>query len=167
MILTVQKMQQIKPCSKNNTTRLEQIIRETEFSDFQRLVGTDVYNRLVADTADPQNIPTELQSILDDGLYAVIAYLSYAQYIQEISVVDTFSGMVQKHREDSTTVPQGMIKNLAIKNRQIAEQHYDKVRSRLQEYCGLITGETIHDGFSEIYSVRRVGGKHRRNIIQM
>ena len=167
MILTVQKMQQIKPCSKNNTTRLEQIIRETEFSDFQRLVGTDVYNRLVTDTADPTEIPVTLQSILDDGLYAVIAYQVYAQYIQEISVIDTFSGMVQKQRDDSVTVPQGMIKNLVIKNRQIAEQYYDRVRDRVQEYCGLIADEALSDGFSEIYSVRRVGGKNRRNVIQM
>lgn len=166
MILSVAKMQQIKPCSKNNTTRLEQIIKETEFSDLQRLVGTNIYNKLVEDTTDSENIPTTLQQILDDGLYQTIAYLVYAQYVQEISIVDTFSGMVQKQREDAATIPQGMIKNLAIKNRQIAEQWYAVVRDRLQEYYGECSNDGVDDGFSEVYSVRRGKTRDRVRIVQ-
>ena len=163
MILSYNKMQEIKPCSKNNKARREQIIAETEFLDFQKLVGKDIYNKLVTDTSTTSIDPT-LQGILNDGLYATIAYLVYSHYIQEISVVDTFSGMVQKQRDEASPIPQGTIKNIAIHSREIAEQYFSVVCDRLREfYCEEPT-LTVEDGFSEIYSVRRVGGGRRRRL---
>lgn len=164
MILSYAKMQEIKPCSKNNKARLEQIIAETEFSDFQKLVGKDIYNKLVEDTSVTPIDPT-LQGILNDGLYATIAYLVYSRYVQEISIVDTFSGMVQKQRDEAAPIPQGTIKNLAIHNREIAEQYFDNVSERLMNFYGELPQGGIEDGFSEIYSVRRGRGAKKSNII--
>ena len=156
-------MQEIKPCSPNNKNKLIQIIQETEFSDFQKLVGGDIYNKLVEDCSETPTNP-QLQEILDGGLYATIAYLVYSHYIQEISVVDTFSGMVQKQRDEASPIPQGTIKNIAIHSREIAEQYFSVVCDRLREfYCEEPT-LVVEDGFSEIYSVRRVGGDRRRRL---
>lgn len=155
-ILSIQKMQAIKPCSRNNDARLKQIIAETEFLELQNLIGKDIYAKLVQD-CERNPIPQELQSILDDGLYQTIAYFTYANYIQEISVVDTFTGMVQKQREDAQPISVGTIKNLAIHSRELAEQYYDGVKERLNQYyggCGCQGGQ-INDNFSEIISVRR------------
>lgn len=165
-ILTTEKMQSIKPCSKNNITRLAQIIAETEFLDLQNLVGTDIYNSLVEDCSQTP-IDPELKSILDNGLYAVIAYFAYANYIQEISVVDTFTGMVVKQREDAQPVSQGAIKNLVVHNREIAKQYYEKIREDLLEYYNKCDKETITPGYSEIYSVRRTRKNRGINIINL
>lgn len=166
MILSYTKMQEIKPCSKNNKARLEQIIAETEFSDFQKLVGRDIYNKLVEDTSTTQIDPT-LQGILNDGLYATIAYLVYSRYVQEISIVDTFSGMVQKQRDEASPIPQGTIKNIAIHSREIAEQYFSVVCDRLREFYCEEPALAVDDGFSEIYSIRRVRGGRRLNINYM
>lgn len=154
MILSYTKMQEIKPCSQNNKNKLTQIIQETEFSDFQKLVGGDIYNKLVEDTSVTP-IDATLQGILNDGLYATIAYLVYSRYIQEISVVDTFGGFVQKQRDEASPVSQGTIKNIAIHSREIAEQYFEKVSDKLMNFYGEVPPCGVEDGFSEIYPIRR------------
>lgn len=154
MILSYTKMQEIKPCSQNNKNKLIQIIQETEFSDFQKLVGSNIYNKLVEDTSTTP-IDATLQGILNDDLYATIAYLVYSRYVQEISAVDTFGGFVQKQRDEASPVSQGTIKNIAIHSREIAEQYFERVSDKLMNFYGEVPPCGVEDGFSEIYPIRR------------
>ena len=154
MILSYTKMQEIKPCSQNNKNKLTQIIQETEFSDFQKLVGSDIYNKLIEDCSETPINP-QLQEILDGGLYHAIAYLVYSRYVQEISAVDTFGGFVQKQREEASPVSQGTIKNIAIHSREIALQYFEKVSDKLMNFYGEVPPCGVEDDFSEIYPIRR------------
>lgn len=158
-ILTIGKLQEIKPMSQNNLPLIGQLIDEVEFGKIQRLLGTCVYNKIV-DEIKSHNISQELQEILDNGLYKCITYFVYARYIQESMLVDTFTGMVIKDRTDSSTAPTGTIKNIVNEYVDMALMAFDLVKCQIQEKYGT-TEETVKTGFSEIIGVRR-GTRNKR-----
>lgn len=154
-ILTYAKMQEIKKCSINNEQFLHQMIKETEFSDFKKLVGRDIYNAIIAEIGE--GISEELQAILDDGLYASIAYLTYANYIQQSNAIDTATGVRQKVLSDSEPVKLGQIKNMVLYFKDLAVEYYISVKNRLnQHFSSVCPGNSARtDNFSEIIGVRR------------
>lgn len=157
-ILTYAKMQEIKKCSINNEQFLHQMIKETEFSDFKKLVGRDIYNAIIAEIGE--GISEELQAILDDGLYASIAYLTYANYIQQSNAIDTATGVRQKVLSDSEPVKLGQIKNMVLYFKDLAVEYYISVKNRLnQHFSSVCSGNSARtDNFSEIIGVRRKDG---------
>lgn len=163
-ILTYAKMQEIKKCSINNEQFLQQMIKETEFSDFKKLVGRDIYNAIIAEIGE--GISEELQAILDDGLYGCIAYLTYANYIQQSNAIDTATGVRQKVLSDSEPVKLGQIKNMVIYFKDLAVEYYISVKNRLnQHFSSVCQGNSARtDNFSEIIGVRRKGGDKGKNI---
>lgn len=157
-ILTYAKMQEIKKCSINNEQFLHQMIKETEFSDFKKLVGRDIYNAIITEIGE--GISEELQAILDDGLYASIAYLTYANYIQQSNAIDTATGVRQKVLSDSEPVKLGQIKNMVLYFKDLAVEYYISVKNRLnQHFSSVCPGNSARtDNFSEIIGVRRKDG---------
>lgn len=152
-ILTYNKMQSIKACSKNNKKELETFIEEVEFAKIRTLLGDDIYNAILADSnASP--VDPEVQEILDGGLYKCIAYYVYARYIQESMLVDTFTGMVRKDRTDSSTAPVGQLKNVANEYTEMAMMAFKLVECKIQAKYGHPKEET-RSNFSEIIGVRR------------
>lgn len=152
-ILSLNKLQEIKPMSKNNTTLINQLIGEVEFGKIQKLLGTDIYNAILSDTqASP--IANDVKAILEGGLYKCITYFVYARYIQESMLADTFTGTVIKQRPDSTTAPTGQIKNVVNEYVDMALMAYDLVKDKIQEKYGT-PEETVKTGFSEIIGIRK------------
>lgn len=162
-ILTYNKMQEIKPCSKNNKAIIEQFIKEVEFSKIQKLLGTDVYNALLAD-ANTTPIADDVKEILEGGMYKCIAYYVYARYIQESMLVDTFTGMVVKDRTDAHTAPVGQIKNVVNEYTDMAIMSYSLVKDKIQSKYGCPANVT-NNNFTEIVGVRRNNCK--KNGIQI
>ena len=152
-ILSYSKMQEIKKCSQNNKDFLEQMIKETEFSDFKKMVGRDVYAAILAEIQS--GITEELQAILNGGLYQCIAYLTYANYIQQSNAIDTSTGLRQKVISDSEVVKLGQIKNIAVYNKDIATEYYLSVKDQLTSHFGICGDSVRTDNFSEIIGVRR------------
>lgn len=150
-------MQEIKKCSINNQDFLTQMIQETEFSDFKKMVGRDIYNAILSEIAS--GISEELQSILNNGLYQCIAYLTYANYIQQSNAIDTATGLRQKVISDSEVVSLGQIKNLVIFNKDLATEYYLSVQQQLNNhFSSVCSGNFVRtDNFSEIIGVRRKG----------
>jgi len=152
-ILTYNKMQEIKPCSKNNKAMLEQFINEVEFSKIQKLLGTDIYNKLLADSSLTP-IPEDVKEILDGGMYKCIAYYVYARYIQESMLADTFTGMVIKDRTDAHTAPVGQIKNVVNEYTDMAMMAYKLVEDKIRAKYGQPI-EITNNNFSEIVGIRK------------
>lgn len=147
MILTFNEQQTIKPVSINNQTRFEQIAKETEELELDKLLGTAFYQDIATNyigLSGSEQLYIDLvdgctftdvsgNTLTHKGLKYVLAYLNYAAYIQESSINDTFTGIVQKTRPDSEQVSQGTIKNIVARNREIAFNYFEKTRIYLFE----------------------------------
>ena len=159
-ILTYEKMQIYKPCSTNNKARIVQIIKEVERLELARAFGMDAYKRMVEE-ANMEDVPTEMQEILNGGLYEAISFFVYAQYCIESQVADTFTGMVTKSRPDSENVPLGTLKNLQTHNRELASLALEQVRCKIeQRFC---TRQTATPNKNvQIFGIRKRYGKHNR-----
>ncbi|MCQ2608770.1 MAG: hypothetical protein MJ197_08805 [Bacteroidales bacterium] len=130
-ILNYDIMQRYKPCSKNNRAKIEQLIEEVEFLELSKLIGCDIYNQLVIDCSKPTQ-EDDVCAICNNGLYKCISYLVYAQYLVESNVADTFTGFVQKTRQDSENIPQGTIQNLQRHYRDIAFLSFKQVKCAIE-----------------------------------
>jgi len=152
-ILTINKMEEIKPASYNNVALLGQLIDEVEFGKIQKLLGIEIYNAITAELSSG-NVSQELIEILNKGLYKCIAYFVYARYVQESYIQDTFTGMVQKSREDSQLISQGAMKNLANEYTDMAMLSFNLVKGDIMKKYGTPC-ETVKSGFSEVIGIRR------------
>jgi hypothetical protein len=137
-LLDYNKQQTIKPISANNQDRFAQIEKEVEEKELQRLLGS-------AFLQDIQASPNEYDDLLDEkefensdgdtvkhkGLRYVIAYMVYSRYLGESSTFDTFSGFVQKSRDDSEQLSEGSIRRLQEENRQLAMIAWDLIKEYL------------------------------------
>jgi len=159
-ILTYDIMQVYKPCSNNNRARIVQLIKEVERLELARAFGMDAYTQMVEE-ANMEERPTEMQEILDGGLYEAISFFVYAQYCIESQVADTFTGMVTKNRPDSENVPLGTLKNLQTHNRELASLALEQVRCKIeQRFC---TRQTATPNKNvQIVGIRRKFGKNNR-----
>lgn len=162
-ILSYNKLQSIKPCSQNNKALIEQLIKETETFKIQKLLGTCVYNKIV-DEIKSGNISEELQSILDNGLYSCIAYAVYARYIQESMLVDTFTGMVTKNRQDSQTANVGALKNVANEYSDMSMYSFSLVKDAIMKKYGTTNSSVDLNKFSEIQGIRKKVGISSKKI---
>jgi hypothetical protein len=149
-LITYQKLNEIKPVSVNNRTKIEQIIKETEELELDKLLGPLFYQEVV-DNYTPTTTATTETTIYQDlvegstfvdscnntvtqkGLWYVLSYLVYGNYIEVSYINDTLTGFVQKTRPDAQPISQGAIKNLVNKNREIAFNYFNKVREFLCE----------------------------------
>lgn len=159
-ILTINKLQSIKPMSKNNLQSIGQLIGEVEFCKIQKLLGTQIYNDILEEV-NSGTISPELNQILEGGLYKCITYFVYSRYIQESMLVDTFTGVVVKQRQDAQTAPMGQIKNVVNEYVDMAMMAYELVRDQIVKRYGK-PEETVETGFSEIIGIRR--DNERKNV---
>ena len=117
MILTFEQQQEIKPISENNAYKWEQIAKEVYNVKMLPLFGED----FMIDVEDNLNNP-DYSALLNGlqytysgdnyrhaGLRATLAYLVYAQYIQESGLEDTFTGLVRQARNETEKANDGDI----------------------------------------------------------
>ena len=158
-IITTIKLCEIKPISQNNIPLLNQLIVETEEVKIRQLLGCEVYNKITDEISQP-NISSELQHILDKGLFHTITYMVYARYVQESMLVDTFTGMVTKVRPDSQVASVGAIKNIASEYTNMAMFYFNLVKDDICKKYGYTGENNIKiNNFSEITAVRRSANK--------
>lgn len=163
MILTFEKLQEIKPMSINNKPYIMQLVKETEEFKIQKLLGSCVYNKIV-DEIKSGDISDELSIILNDGLYSCITYMVYARYLQESMLQDTFTGMVNKVRPDSQTASTGSLKNVANEYSDMAMYNFGLVRDKIISRYGSASNSVETNKFSSIESVSRHNGKYNKCV---
>ena len=62
------------------------------------------------------------------GLKYVLAYLFYANYVEQVATVDTFSGMVQHTFAEAQRAESSEIRRIASMNREIAARYWEEVK---------------------------------------
>lgn len=160
-IITTVKLCEIKPMSQNNIPLLNQLITETEEVKIRQLLGCKIYEKITEEISS-SNISSDLQHILDQGLYHTITYMVYARYVQESMLVDTFTGFVTKNRPDSQAASVGAVKNIANEYTNMAMFYFNLVKDDIFAKYGY-TGETKIkiNNFSEITAVRKSTNKNK------
>jgi hypothetical protein len=140
LIVSFDAQQLIKPMSVNNEDKYNQIAREVESLELDKLLGYAFYQDVSSNQANYTGLLNGSQFtdnannlVYHKGLRYVIAYLNYAKYIGESYVNDTFTGFVQKTRQDSERISSGDIKRLQQENREIAFNAFELIRMFLNK----------------------------------
>jgi hypothetical protein len=79
------------------------------------------------------------------GLKYVIAYLFYANYVEQVAIADTFSGFVQHTFAESQHVEAVEKRRIASMNREIAARYWEECRLYLSNNIATYT-EYMADG---------------------
>ena len=116
------------------------IAREVESLELDKLLGYAFYQDVSANQSDYSDLLNGCQFedrnknlVFHRGLRYVLAYLNYAKYIGESYVQDTFTGFVQKTRQDSERISAGDIKRLQQENREIGFNAFELIRMYLNK----------------------------------
>ena len=136
-LLTFQQQTAIKPLSKNNERLYPQLIADVEAMYLSRLLGA-IFAQKVQET------PLDYTDLLDGsyftycgetikhkGLRYVLAYYAYSEYVKNSDVADTFTGMVQQNRVETTHLSTGRVNALRDSALQIADQSFELVKAYL------------------------------------
>lgn len=173
MILSVQKFKIFHQMNYGNDKLLERVIKETEFVDFKKLAGKCIYNGILNEINSETGLSEELSDIMEMGVYECISYLSYANWLLQSNVVNTYSGAVQKQTDYSEPVSSGQIKNLNTYNREIALEYWKTVEPLLNEYfgtgeCGCGAEGNTQDHFTDIDSVNTLKNcRHKIKVSEL
>lgn len=135
-IVNYTEQQQVKPISDNNAERFDQIMVETEVKDLQPLLGMSLYQDLIQDPTSAKYVTLKDgatwtlsgKSYKMMGLKYVLAYLFYANYVEQVATVDTFSGMVQHTFAEAKRAESSEIRRIASMNREIAARYWEEVK---------------------------------------
>lgn len=169
-LISTTKQQEIKKFSINNEILMLTTIDEVEELELDKLLGSAFYQDIVEnyDTNNDDKYKELVEgSTFEDcdgntlkhkGLWYLLAYLNYAEYITTSQIQDTFTGMVSKTRPDSQLVSSGTIKNLRSHNREIGFNHYEKTRQFLEvnasEFPLYCSAKEVHVKKNRFKSIR-------------
>ena len=139
-LLTYSQQQAIKPISANNQSKFAQMETEVENSKFRDLLGLPLLQDLQNNPDSTENklllegdtfVNCQGFEVKHKGLYYVLAFLVYEKYVGESFVADTFTGMVQKVRQDSEQLHEGSIKRLQNNAMAIALSEFELIKEYL------------------------------------
>jgi len=150
-LLTLVQQQSIKPISNNwavtvkNTGGLSnflQVESEVEENELRDLLGVALLQDIQDNPTDANNVLLLDGSTFEDcngntvktkGLRYVIAYMVHSQEVFESKIADTFSGYVNKNRQETTDLNQGQTKTLQARSRELALTEFELIRQYLDE----------------------------------
>ncbi len=138
MLASFAEARVIKPkLSANNQTIWNPLFQEVENYYLPKLLGRGF-------AYDVQKTPANYTDLLDgveftdcndeiikfQGIKYILVFFAFAQYVGESPIVDTFTGLVGKNRDDARTATQGQESTLKQTNRKYAESE----RMIMEEY---------------------------------
>ena len=140
LLLSFEEQNDIKPMSINNKAKYQQIAAEVESLELDKLLGYAFYQAIATTPASYTDLLNGCEfedpnknTVRHKGLKYVLTYLNYATYIGQANVFDTYSGMVQKTRQDAESLSLGQIKNLQQEAREIAFNAFELIRMYLNK----------------------------------
>lgn len=157
---TWSQQQAIKPVSANNQARFTQVNKEVWDYDIKELLGLELWIKV---TATPEDYTALLEgssfeycgeTISHKGLNHVQAYLNFAAYIGESHLQDTFTGIVQKSRSDADFASAGALKNLQLRNKEIAYGYFEDVKKYISTLVICIKDKKIST--SQLTGIRAI-----------
>lgn len=139
-LLTYSSQVAIKKISANNQTKYTPLELEVENYELRDLLGTPLLQDLQQNASTAINVKLldgtsfvncDGNTIYHKGIRYVLAYLVYSRYISESFISDTFTGFVQKTREDAELLSDGRLKQLQEQARKIAMGEWQIIKEYL------------------------------------
>jgi len=150
-ILTLIQQNSFKVISENwaNTKKLvggvsnfEQLGKEVEQKELKQLLGVALLQDLQKNPETAANV-----ELLDGGTFEncdgneidqlgirfVLSYLNYSKYIPVSGIESTFTGLVQKNRNETQNISDGKESKLQLDSREIALQEFEIIKQFLNE----------------------------------
>ena len=133
-LLTYAQQQQIKPIAANNQRTYSQIEIDAENLYLAKILGV-VFAQKVQEY--PENYSDLLngsefvycnETIKHKGLRFVLAYYVFSEYAKISDVNDTFTGMVQQNRTETTHLSSNRINSIISSSLSIADQALEVVK---------------------------------------
>lgn len=159
-LLTFEQQQEIKPVSANNEKRYTQIQKEAEEYYLTKLIGAPLLQKIQAAPADYEDLLDGSvftycgEQIKHKGLRYVLAYFTFAKYVQEIGITDTFTGFVSKNRSEANDARDGELSIIANGAKSMAYQAFELVKAFIcEEYKGARPAQRVTQHWFE--GVRR------------
>jgi hypothetical protein len=120
-----------------NDDKLNEMILDAQILDLQPLLGESLYNKILANPTDHEELLTggvyEIDGIsyTNYGLKMVLAYFTYARHVMFSSVTDTPYSVVEKLADNSRPVEALAKKTIYGLNRDAAFQIWENVKKYL------------------------------------
>jgi hypothetical protein len=150
-LLTLAQQQPIKAVSPNwaaaakvtgGVTNYVQTEIEVEENELKDLLGVALLQDLQTNPTTALNIALLDGASFTDcnnntvnmkGLRYVIAFMVHAQQVVESKYADTFTGYVNKNRNETNNVEQGERKKIQARSKEIALQEFELIKQYLNE----------------------------------
>lgn len=139
-LLTIAQQQLIKKISENNTQNYDQITKEVEEIELRDLLGIELLQDLQGNPSSTMNVRLldeysfencNGNTIKHKGLRHVIAYFNYARYVNDSYIADTFTGIVEKNRQETTRASEGVLNRLRNESRRVAMKEWEVIKEYL------------------------------------
>lgn len=150
-LLTLSQQQQIKSIRTNwanerkaqvNGTNFEQLQKEVEENELLKLLGNAFLLDVQTNPTNPDYIILLDGATFEDcngnttrfrGIRYQLGYLNYAQYLLESGLTDSYTGFVQKNRQETQNAPQGALKNQQQRFREFALNDFELMKDYLNQ----------------------------------
>ena len=150
-LLTLIQQQTIKPISANwanqakvngGVSNFVQLEIEVEQNEMSKLLGMALLLDIQTNPTDAKYVDLldgkTFENCLDQtvkfyGIRYQIAYMNFSEYIPTSQIADTFTGMVQKNRNETQPISQGTIKQQQARVREIALTDFEVMKVFLNE----------------------------------
>lgn len=150
-LLTLTQQNNVKPISTNWANQRKATGGKTNFSQLQEEVENKELKGLLgpAFLLDIQANPTTSANLLlldgttfedcdgndikFEGIRFQLSYMNYSKYVGISSIADTFTGMMQQNRTETTPISEGAVKREKQDAREIALQDFEIMKLYLND----------------------------------
>lgn len=142
-LLTFSNQQAIKPISDNNQRKYTQIQLDTERLYLPKLLGDAFAYEL---TTNPESYEDLLNgseftycgyTIKHKGLLYVLAYYTYSEYVLQSNIEDSFTGMVQLNRNETSYISKGQLEQAKANAISIAQHEFELIKDYLNQNANI------------------------------
>lgn len=176
-LLTLTQQNGFKPISQNwaneikiagGVTNFEQLEIEVENNELKKLLGAALLYDIQQNPTDPENVILLDGDTFEDcngndiefkGIRYQLAFMIYAEYLPISKNAQTFTGLVQQNRTETTPADPGSVKKEQQRAREIALQDFELMKQYINgntdDYPTWINGETAKIYAPKLTTIRK------------
>lgn len=165
-LLSYSEQQSIKPISSNNQDKYDQIAKEVEEMELNKLLGPAFLQAVQNTQGDYVDLLSGSEfedcygnEISHKGLKYVLAYLNYSKYLLDSQIADTYSGFRYQNTPESIPIPSGDIRRMQESARALALESWSLIKDYLDQNTDnypLYNGKVRKVFRPRIYGIKKV-----------
>lgn len=129
-------------------TNFEQLLEEVENTELSNMLGSALLYDVQQNPTDANYLLLLNGTTFEDcngntikffGIRHQLAYMVYVRYLEESGVTDTFTGVVQKNRNETEPVSVGKLKNIQQRHKDIIFKDFNTMKIYLNDNTDIYT----------------------------